>query len=149
MAMEIKAEKYEIEVIFTPENISTDPFTYRVDGGGEQPDFKLRVDVPLAWIELKLKSREEAAFTTSPIQWIWNQLPAPKPPQFSVQRRNQLEVMILNINEAGTEPQTFGIEISVMYQGKTYTSPDPTIVNTEPPHFLLEPESSERPGLAA
>jgi len=144
MSKEIKADKYEIEVIFTPEKISTDPFTYRVDGGEEKDSFELEVRVPLAWVELKLREGTGAAFTTTPIQWIFDQAPVPTPPQFSVQRRNKLEIMILNINEAGQEKQRFGFEIAVMYQGKTYTSPDPTIINVDPTQGVPLPLNGQK-----
>lgn len=132
MANEIKAKKYEVEVIFTPERIASDPFSYKVDGGIEKEDFEIHVDVPLAWIELKLRQGTGASFTTTPIQWIFNEMPIPAPPQLSVQRRNELDVTILNINEAGLETQSFHFEVAVMYKGKTYTSPDPTIINVDP-----------------
>lgn len=131
MAKEIKAKKFDVDVIFDPDKISSDPFSYVIDGVSSE-DFTIKLDVPLGWFELTLKQGPGASFTTTPIQWIFNQSPIPTPTSFNVQRNNQLKVTILNINQAGQEPLTFGFEIAVMYQGKTYTSPDPTIINVDP-----------------
>ena len=147
MAKDIKAKKYSVEVIFNPDHIATDPFSYVVDGlPGEE--FTITVDVPLAWIELTLRQGPGASFTTMPIQWIFDDSPIPTPPAFAVQRNNQLKVTILNINQAGQEPLTFGFEIAVMYQGKTYTSTDPTIINVDPPQEVPLP-LTERKAVSA
>src|SRR5688500_16033314 len=110
MAKEIKAKKYDVEVIFNPEHIAHDPFSYVVDGvPGEE--ITITVDVPLAWIELTLRQGPGASFTTTPIQWVFNDSPIPTPPVFSVQRNSPLKITILNINQAGQEPLKFGFEV--------------------------------------
>lgn len=143
MAKEIKAKKFEVEVLFDPAKISTDPFSYKVDGVLSD-DFKLTVDVPLGWFELTLQQGSGASFTTTPVQWVFNLAPISTPASFTVQRNNQLKITILNINRAGQEPQTFGFEIAVMYQGKTYTSPDPTIINVDPTQGVPQPLSGRK-----
>ena len=140
MAQEIKAEKFQTTVIFDASKIGTsDPFTFAGDGvSPDGEDFTISVQTPLAMISLEAKTvngDSTAVFTTSSIQWLDPEgFPITTPTALFVQRTTPLHVTLLSVNRAKVANEQFNMEVSVVYKGRTYTSPDPTIINVaEPP----------------
>jgi hypothetical protein len=141
MAQEIKAEKFQTTVVFDASKIAAggNPFSFSGDGaseGGE--DFTIPVKTPLALIGLDVKTFNGdgfAVFTTSSIQWLDSEgFPISTPAPLFVQRSNPLQLTLVSVNRARVADERFNMEIGVVYKGRTYTSPDPTIINVaEPP----------------
>ncbi|MFL6194734.1 MAG: hypothetical protein ACJ75H_11225 [Thermoanaerobaculia bacterium] len=151
MAKDLKAKKYEIDVLFDAALAAAglDPFSYKGDIEGKGKDFQLLIDQNLGWIDLHLKTQNAkddaaAVFSTGVIQWLSPQgTPDPTPVSFAVQRSADDLATLVNINrvELKGSQVTFNFEIGVVYRGKTFTSPDPTIINVDPTGgggFLLE-----------
>jgi hypothetical protein len=85
---------------------------------------------------------------------VWNQ-PSTQPANLGyglVGKSADLCLTDLNTAKAGSS-EAYSFFLQVEFQGTTYQSPDPTIVNTEPPHFVPivteRIERIERPSLAA
>jgi hypothetical protein len=145
-AQEIKAEKFQTTVIFDAEKITTgDPFTFAGDGASpDGADFTIEVKTPLAQIGLGVTTLNGggsfAVFSTSAVQWLdaaGN--PISIPSSLFLQRNNGLQLTILSVNRAVVADEQFNMEIAVVYNGRTYTSPDPTIINVaEPPGNALQ-----------
>lgn len=98
-----------------------------------QSQLKINVEPGLALIELTLQSG--AAYVTNPINWYaFNQQPTVTPKQISVSRESNQFTTILDDNQSSSSDasETFHFLISVTIDGKTYTSPDPTIINHKP-----------------
>lgn len=138
MSNELKAKQYHVDVIFDPELAipGGDPFSYGGDVEGKT--FSITVDSNLAWFELHLKTKsgdQDAVFTTVVVQWLTPQREPMKTPEaFAVQRTGNDQATILNMNRVAVEGDvvSFNFEIGVVYKGRTYTSPDPTIINVDP-----------------
>jgi hypothetical protein len=141
MAKDLKAKKYEIDVIFDAALAvaGLDPFSYKGDVEGLGKDFNLQISQSLAWIDFHLKLKntvndQEVVFTTDVVQWISpDGKPVPIPESFAVQRNEEDLATLVNINRVDTPGElTFNFEIGVVYKGRTFTSPDPTIINVDP-----------------
>lgn len=151
MAKDLKAKKYEIDVIFDAALAAAglDPFSYKGDVNGIGKDFQLLIDQNLGWIDFHLKMKrgegdQDGVFTTDVLQWLSAEgKPIPAPDSFAVQRSTDDLATLININrvELKDSQVTFNFELGVVYKGKTFTSPDPTIINVDPTGgggFLLE-----------
>jgi hypothetical protein len=133
--MDITAKKLHITVIFDPHGIGTEtgPFSYRGEGGEPEKDFTARVDKEIGLVILHLHTEgvEQAMFATHPVQWLSSMMtPVSTPAGLSLSRDSDDKVTIVDINSVVVGQIDFPFEISVMYQGKTYTSSEPTIINT-------------------
>ncbi len=133
--MNITAQKSRITVKFDPSQIGTNPFSYELDGKPlEGSVFEIFVDKELAILTFRLTTvggGAQAAFTTSPLQWLSAaETPVPLPPGLSVLRNSDEDVTVLDVNSVIVGQVDFPFEVGVVYKGKTYTSPDPTIINT-------------------
>jgi hypothetical protein len=142
MATELKAVRHDITILFDPAALATDPFSYQIDGGPVEEDFRIEVRSNLAVFDFFLRTQTStpqgslASFATSPLQWLSASLtPTPMPGAFFFQRDNDLSMTLINLNsvEIPDEKFSFNFEIGVVYQGRTYTSADPTIINVQPP----------------
>ena len=150
MANELKAVEHTVEVIFDPAPLTVDPFTYRLDGGKASPILSCLVGANLALFRFSLTTKGDpadgAVLTSNPIQWLSSsRMPISMPSSFFFQRTNDLDMIVVNLNqvtETGVEVP-FGFEIAVIYQGRTHTSPDPTIINVQPPPATPETPGSE------
>lgn len=73
-------------------------------------------------------------FASMPV--VWN-TPSTQPSNLGVALLGKpAELYMTDINTAtSTTPESYSFFLQVEYAGVVYTSPDPTIVNTEPPHF--------------
>lgn len=162
MAQEIKAEKFQTTVIFDASKIGAgDPFSFAGDGASEGgKSFTISVKAPLALIGLDVKTLNGegfAVFTTSSIQWLDSEgFPISTPAPLFVQRSNPLQLTLVSVNRSRVADERFNMEIGVVYNGRTFTSPDPTIINVaEPPGNGLEigeivrPDVTQAPVLSA
>ncbi|MDJ0836826.1 MAG: hypothetical protein QNK37_09935 [Acidobacteriota bacterium] len=84
----------------------------------------------------KITGREEAAFTTDPIQWVDAaggpfDLPTDAPANMVVQRIGPTRCDVVNSNSSMLSDfkTEFPMRMIVMYKGNIEWSPDPTIVN--------------------
>jgi hypothetical protein len=143
MAEKLSAEKYEIDVIFDVAKAMTgaDPFSYAGDVNGSGKDFRLKIRQNLAWIDFNLKvvngfGSELVGFTTNVFQWLSpGKKPIPTPiHSFNAQRHGDDLATLINTNRVAVKGDEvdFNFEIGVVLQGKTFTSPDPTIINVDP-----------------
>jgi hypothetical protein len=161
MPTELKAVEHVIEILFDTAHLATDPFTYRVDDDKPSPSFKITVGANVAVFRFFLTTTGDplvqGVLGTSPIQWLSSAgTPTTLPSSFFSQRTDDLNMILMNLNEVAEpgELVSFNFEIAVVYQGRTYTSPDPTIINVQPPPTTPtdEPkawqETPERPASA-
>jgi len=96
---------------------------------------RLTIDSASAVIEVSLHpdSTKGADFDLRPVVWR-----GPRPSCMGVGRcRSGRRFIITDVNEKNAE---HGFRIRVTYEGRTYVSPDPTILNTEPTYRGPRPE---------
>ncbi|HVR97176.1 MAG TPA: hypothetical protein VMW27_11215 [Thermoanaerobaculia bacterium] len=129
--MDITAKKITVSVHFDPTQTSPeDQFSFSVDGGTFQSTVMIPVhrEVGLVFFDLQTVNSEiSAEFPFDPIQWFSEMQPIPKPPNFLVDRLAAQEVVIVDFNNA---EMTFDFAVSIVHQGNTFTSDEPTIINT-------------------
>ncbi|HEX6865201.1 MAG TPA: hypothetical protein VF414_20395 [Thermoanaerobaculia bacterium] len=90
------------------------------------------------------ESTPGVTFASTPV--VWNQ-PSTQPPNLGLAllgKPAELYMTDLNTATAGA-PESYGFFLQVEFEGKVYTSPDPTIVNTEPPHGGIVPKVVSEP----
>lgn len=142
MGTELTAVQYNVTIRFDPAKLDTDPFSYQIDNGPIDEDFKIEVKSNLAVFDFvlwTLTSDPHSAvgrLTTDPLQWLSSsQDPIPRPASFFLSRSTDLTMTLVNLNtvEIPDEKFSFNFEIGVVYQGRTYHSADPTIINVQPP----------------
>ena len=141
MDNEIKAVEHTVRIIFDPKRLKEDPFTFQVDAGPVEEDFSIEVHANVAVILFYLQTltedlQHEASLATSPIQWLTPAgSAAPMPASFFLRRDGDSQMTLIDLNgvDIPHDKVTFNFEIAVVYKGRTYTSPDPTIVNVQPP----------------
>ena len=95
------------------------------------------------------ESTPGVTFASTPV--VWNK-PSTQPPNLGVALLGKpAELYMTDINTATSgAPESYSFFLQVEYDGVVYTSPDPTIVNTEPPHIIGNVvEVSEEDTLAA
>ncbi len=123
---EIQTKK--ITILWTLEG--KDPWIFSGDLDAD-PSFldehRLTIDSASAVIEVNLHpdSTPGADFDQRPVTWRGR-----RPSCMGVGRsRGGRRFLITDVNEQNGE---HGFQIRVLYEGRVYTSPDPTILNTEP-----------------
>jgi hypothetical protein len=99
------------------------------------PPTSLPVNTPeglnLITFTLNDASNSGAEFPTNPIQWLMDDEPVALPPWFAMHRRDAGYFSLWDFNSAPKRtPHKF--EVSVFYNGQTFSTQDPTIIN-EPP----------------
>lgn len=138
MATDLKTVEHVIQILFNTTSL-TNPFLYRIDDAKEPtPTFSLKIEANTAVLRFYLTTVGgpdiSAVLGTNPIQWLSPAgTPTPLPSSFFSQRTDDLNMILMNLNQVTLEPITFNLEFAVVYQGRTYTSPDPTIINVQPP----------------
>src|SRR5262245_12550669 len=82
------------------------------------------------------QSTSGATFDTTPVVWV---SPTTQPTTIAVSPTiDQLGVHFVDVNVATASlSQSFTFYLQVLFGGQVYTSPDPTIVNTEPPTGMV------------
>lgn len=129
----------------TTETTSTQVFTIDVKvavtpGGttwtyNNQSQLTIDVEPGEALIELQLVGNK-AAWVTNPVNWYddpTTRQPVPTPQQMGVSRASDTFTSITDFNDnTGPNDQAFHFLLSVVIDGVTYTSPDPTILNHKP-----------------
>jgi hypothetical protein len=111
-------------------------------GSGEQPftitPSFLRVAHRLADIVLNLTTvnggAQQATFDeANPVQWYEDGKPVSRPLAFSDPKldNGDLRLKFSDVNNS-TQEMEYGFTVTVDYDGKTFTSPDPTILNLPP-----------------
>lgn len=140
MAHELKAVEYNIKVLFDTKKLSSDPFQFQVDGGPISEDFVLEINKNVGVFRFYLQTLTEdlehlGTLATSPLQWLTAAgTSAPMPPCFYFQREGDSKMTLIDLNGIEIPDKvTFNFEVAVVYKGRTYTSPDPTIINVQPP----------------
>lgn len=127
----------------TPETTSTQTFTIDVAVTVQSPgvatwayngksQLTIIVEPGEALIELNLQGN--AAWVTNPVNW-YNAMrqPIPTPQQLTVNRADDILTNILDVNDNSSDvTQAFHFLLTVVIDGTTYTSPDPTIINHKP-----------------
>jgi hypothetical protein len=112
---------YPVTLDFTP---GTPPvFTF----GGCMEDDKLTVAQALGMIVIQLQT-SGATFGPSPIVWA-DEVPT----CMSVHRDSDAQVTIVNWNSNRDEPYAYNFQVIVWYEGSSYMSHDPTIINATIP----------------
>lgn len=140
MPTALTAIDYNVKILFDTAKLNTDPFLFQVDNGPIQQDFSLEIDTNIAVIHFYLLTLTEnlehlGSLATGPIQWLSATGSAsPMPATFFLRRQGESQMTLIDLNDVETSGKvTFNFEIAVVYRGRTYTSPDPTIVNVQPP----------------
>jgi hypothetical protein len=83
-------------------------------------------------LELVPVNAPGASFATAPLQRVVNGKAEPLPEAFLLQDQTPTQVTILDVNP-GLQTETFDVLVLVEYNGKFYSSLDPTIINAEIP----------------
>lgn len=99
---------------------------------GAKPE---RYDVPYGHkleltLDLEIIGSGEAEFAKRPVEF-----PHGEPPEFMARRETPTRIVLTELNDnkkAGTKEEYF-FKARVVYDGETYKSPDPTLVNEGPP----------------
>lgn len=116
------------------------------------PDVKVGIEsgAGVNLIIFRLESpHRAAAFAGHPFQWVSGRgvdaRPAPTPPGITSSNHSDRRVVMQNLNSLGSgegfKNELFEFHLIVLYAGKMYASPDPTIINQtspDPPPFLKE-----------
>jgi hypothetical protein len=116
----ISEQSGEITFNTQTKEVGAHPETYRVPYGHE---LKLTLD-------LKVNGPGDAEFANPPVEF-----PHGNPPDFRVRRVSPTQVVLteLNDNQKPGEDDEYFFKARVSFDGETYKSPDPTIVNNGPP----------------
>lgn len=136
MSSEISSKTLDVTVVF---DATTHSFTYSGDIDAEN---RIVVDVHHAWVELKLETVGSepplAAVFREPLPILWQGGTVPS--VLSVWRpQSQGSVTQLAIEDRNPLPtgqpaeQVLSFALVVEYDGQAYHSPDPSIVNVDPP----------------
>ncbi|MEP7011877.1 MAG: hypothetical protein ABJC13_16255 [Acidobacteriota bacterium] len=99
---------------------------------------RLTIDSASAVIEVNLHpdSTQGADFDLRPVAWR-----GARPSCMGVGRcRSGRRLLITDVNEKNAE---HGFRVRIAYEGRTYLSPDPTILNTEPTYLGHQPAQPE------
>lgn len=153
MPSELKAVEYIVKVLFDVTKLDSDPFQFQVDGGPIEDDFRLEIASNVAVIRLYLQTLTQdpecqGTFTTNPLQWLNAAgTAAPMPPCFYGNRESDTKMTLIDLNSIKIPDQVaFNFEVGVVFNGRTYTSPDPTIINVQPPPVPPPFETMEQTG---
>lgn len=131
-----KVYRLDVVVDFTEPG---DP-TWGFHTGAVETD-TITIDAYLSILYLYLEPRgvpdPDKVVFASHVQWKDSAgMPAANPSCLAVQRQNDHVISIVDVNGEIShldEEKAFSFFVSVLYESRMYSSPDPTIINREPP----------------
>ena len=118
---------------------------------GDQPDPVIRTTPGLNVLVFRLRDLSgagRAVFMQEPFLWVrhteTDDAPTPQPGCFSLRRETDQRAILTDYNmmESEEPDESYSFHVSVLADGKVYTSPDPTIINRGGPSGPPRPPGS-------
>lgn len=125
---------YDIQVHFDP---ASETITFSGDVTHQDGQALIEVDSHLALVRLTLQpisgDTKPSSLTLDPIVWVDRSgVRVPEPSCLETQLDTSRALTLIDCNTTSGE-QRYGFRLSLLYDGNTYSSSDPTIINKDVP----------------